>query len=59
MIMVKSVIRVHHWDPRIIESLYLDDADFLGLEFWYNDVVGEDKKIKDYIGEQKTDKESE
>ena len=36
--MIKSVIREFHWLPKEIESLYLDDTDFLGLEYWYNDV---------------------
>lgn len=45
-VMVKSVVRVHHWTPEIIENLYLDDADFLGLEYWYNDVLEEFKTSK-------------
>lgn len=44
--MIKTVVREHHWTPAIIESLYLDDTDFLGLEYWYNDVCETIEKIK-------------
>ena len=44
--MVKTVVRAHHWDPEIIENLYLDDTDFLGLLYWYNDVLDEYKEVK-------------
>ena len=37
--MIKTVVRAHHWGPEKIESLYLDDADFFGLEYWYNDTL--------------------
>lgn len=36
--MVKSIVREHNWAPNIIEDLYLDNIDFKGLIFWYNDV---------------------
>lgn len=35
--MVKSVVREHKWLPTQIGSLFIDDADYNGLEFWYND----------------------
>jgi hypothetical protein len=37
--MVKSVVREFQWLPTEIGSLFIDDADYLGLEFWYNDIV--------------------
>jgi hypothetical protein len=37
--MIKTVVREHHWKPSEIKKLYLDSDDFLGLEFWYNDVM--------------------
>jgi hypothetical protein len=43
--MVKSVVRGHHWEPSEFENLYLDDADFFGLEFWHNDVNTEIKSL--------------
>lgn len=46
--MVKSVVREHKWTPQVINSLYLDDTDYFGLEWWYNDVckVNEEMKSK-------------
>ena len=37
--MVRTVVREHHWSPTEIENLYLDDADFFGLMWWYNDIL--------------------
>jgi len=37
--MIKTIVREHHWKPSYLSKLYLDDADYLGLEYWYNDVV--------------------
>jgi hypothetical protein len=37
--MIKTVVREHHWCPDQIGKLKLDDEDYLGLEFWYNDVI--------------------
>jgi hypothetical protein len=37
--MVKTVVRYHHWTPETVLNLYLDDTDFFGLIYWYNDVV--------------------
>ena len=36
--MIKSVVREHHWNPKIINGLYLDSADHFGLMYWYSDV---------------------
>lgn len=44
--MIKSVVREHHWDINQIRKLYLDDQDYLGLEFWHNDVVEVGKELK-------------
>lgn len=44
--MIVSVVREHHWTPQKIESLYLDDADFFGLKFWYNDVREVNRELK-------------
>ena len=44
--MIKSVVREHHWSPSEFKSLYLDDADFFGLEFWFNDVVEVNESLK-------------
>lgn len=47
--MVKSVVREHKWLPTQIGSLFIDDADYNGLEFWYNDCkeIQESMKPKD------------
>lgn len=44
--MVKSVIREFKWSPDAINHLYIDDIDYLGLEYWYNDVLEIHKEIK-------------
>jgi hypothetical protein len=44
--MVVSVVRSYKWTPQEIENLYLDDADFFGLEYWYNDAVEYVKEIE-------------
>jgi hypothetical protein len=37
--MIKTVVREHHWQPNEIGKLKLDNEDYLGLEYWYNDVM--------------------
>lgn len=44
--MIKTVVREHHWTPDKIKSLYLDDIDFLGLKWWYDDVIETIEEIK-------------
>ena len=44
--MIKSVARQYHWPPDKIESLYVDDTDFFGLEYWYNDALEIEKEIR-------------
>lgn len=36
--MIKTVVREHHWLPDQIDSLFTDEHDFHGLEFWFKDV---------------------
>lgn len=36
--MIKTVVREHHWPPDTIGGLFVDDIDYKGLLFWYNDV---------------------
>lgn len=43
--MVKSVIREFKWSPTVINELFIDDADYLGLEYWYNDALEIQKSI--------------
>lgn len=36
--MILTVVRQLHWPPSIIGGLFLDDEDYEGLIYWYNDV---------------------
>ncbi len=44
--MVRSVAREFHWPPDKIGGFFIDDIDYLGLEFWYNDCVEMSKEIE-------------
>jgi len=44
--MVKSVVREHHWSPAHVGDLFIDQIDYLGLEFWYEDVIDMNKPRK-------------
>lgn len=44
--MIKSVVREFHWTFLVIEQMYLDDEDYKGLEFWYNDIVAMSAELK-------------
>lgn len=44
--MVRSIAREFHWPPEIIGGFFIDDLDFFGLEFWYNDCVEMEKEFK-------------
>lgn len=45
--MISSVARNYNWaSPFIINEMYVDDIDHLGLEFWYKDLVLMQKKQK-------------
>lgn len=45
---IVSVVRALHWSPNDIKNLYLDDADFFGLMFWYDDVDKHNEQLKGY-----------
>jgi hypothetical protein len=44
--MIVTVVRQYSWTPTEIGRLYLDDEDYLGLEFWYNDVIKINSEMK-------------
>lgn len=44
--MIKSVVREHHWPPEVIGGLFVDDEDYQGLIFWYDDILEMQKPIK-------------
>lgn len=47
--MVKSVVREHHWAPEVIGALFFDAQDYLGLQYWYEDV----KEVSDSLNKKK------
>jgi hypothetical protein len=44
--MLKSVVREYKFTPSDIDKLYLDDIDYHGLVYWYNDVLQIQKDLK-------------
>lgn len=46
---IKTVVREHHWEPSVIGGLFLDDQDYEGLLYWYDDVITCGDKIKQDI----------
>lgn len=34
--MIVSIANAYRWPPKVLNGLYVDDIDILGLEFWYN-----------------------
>lgn len=44
--MVKTVIRTFRYTPDTIDNLYLDDLDYHGLEFLYQDAIEHNKTIE-------------
>jgi hypothetical protein len=44
--MIVTVVREHHWLPEEIAKLKLDDEDYKGLGFWYNDVINVINELK-------------
>jgi len=43
---IKTVARFFNWNPHEINELYCDDLDHLGLTFWYNDCLEQDKEMR-------------
>jgi coproporphyrinogen III oxidase len=36
--MAKTIYREHHWPPSVIGGLYVDDIDYQGIEYIFNDI---------------------
>jgi hypothetical protein len=32
-------VREHHWPPNVIGGLFVDECDYSGLFYWYNDMA--------------------
>jgi hypothetical protein len=43
--MITSVVNEYKWSPAIIGDFFIDNHDFEGLEFWYDEVIKIDQKI--------------
>jgi len=41
-----TVVREFKWTPSIISNLYVDNIDFEGLFFWYEDIEKVIKEMK-------------
>ena len=44
--MVISVVRNHHFTPDVIDGFFLDDIDYHGLLFWYEEAREIEKSMK-------------
>ncbi len=44
--MIISVVREYKWPPRLVGGLFIDREDYLGLMFWYDDIVDVTKQLK-------------
>lgn len=44
-VMIRSVVRFHHWPPNVIDDLFLDNVDDRGLEYWYHDTIKYSEEI--------------
>jgi hypothetical protein len=40
-------VRDTKWSPEIIGDLFIDEQDYQGIEFWYNDIEKQIKELKD------------
>jgi len=36
--MIRSVVRDSKWIPEVVDNLFIDDSDWHGLTYWYNDL---------------------
>tara|TARA_R110000824_G_C15199340_1_gene675540 strand:+ start:519 stop:707 length:189 start_codon:yes stop_codon:yes gene_type:complete len=45
-IAVKTVVNEYHWPPNQIDNLFLDDYDYHGLKYWYDNAKEMHDKMK-------------
>ncbi len=45
--MISNVVREFHWEPAVIDRLFLDALDHHGLEYWSDNVIAMNKDIQD------------
>lgn len=41
-----SIVDYHHWPPSEIEKMFVDDLDFKGIVYWYDELVRLNKIMK-------------
>lgn len=51
--MVKTIIREYHWTPDIIDKLFVDDIDYHGIIWHYNDIKEVNEEIQKSIKKKK------
>lgn len=44
--MIVSVVRSYRFSPFIINDLFVDRMDHLGLEYWHDDAIKVDNSLK-------------
>ena len=45
--MVVSIVRAFKWTPHyVIQNLFVDKRDYLGIEFWYEDIKRQNAELK-------------
>lgn len=43
---IKNVVRETKWAPEIIGALFFDDIDYLGIDYWNNDIIQVNGELK-------------
>ena len=43
---MKTVVREFKWSPDIVDDLFIDDADYHGIKYWYDDLFEVHKELK-------------
>lgn len=33
--MIKSIVMSYEWPPSEISAMYVDEVDYMGIEYWY------------------------
>lgn len=51
--MVISVVRDTKWPPDVIGGLFIDGIDYMGLEYWYDDVKQVSEEMEEKFSKKK------
>lgn len=44
--MIKTIAAEYHWAPTIIGAFFIDEIDYNGIFFWYNEIQETNLKLK-------------